>query len=465
MTNDYRPTTIDYVLRLAWFSPLPPVPSGIAAYSADVLPRLAGDASIDRFVDGASGAPPGGQVFDAHDFVWKHQRAPYDLVVYQLGNAPWHDYMWAYLARYPGLVVLHDAGLHHARARHLLTERRFDDYRREFRYDHPDAPEGVAEFAVEGLSGSIYYFWPMLRVVLRTARLVAVHNARVAGDLREQYPGVRVDTIRMGVPDGVQTIEAAAEARARVRRDLRIPDAASVFVAFGRVTAEKRIEAILHALGAVAARGTNAHLVLVGDADGFPALTALVAQHNLADRVHVTGYVADERVADHLAAADVCLCLRWPTAGETSASWLRALAAARPTIVTALAHLADVPTLDARTWRASHPSREPVAVSIDLLDEDEALLAAMSRLAADAALRSGLARAGHAYWSREHRLELMAEDYRRVMMEAAARPAPRVDDLPSHFTDDYTALARQLARELGVSLDLLSSRPADRPAG
>jgi glycosyltransferase involved in cell wall biosynthesis len=457
-------------MRVAWFSPLPPAPSGIASYSADVLALLdngfspGGGFSIDRFVDspdGSRGGPaPAGvrglpSVFSAHDFVWKQQRAPYDLVVYQLGNAPWHDYMWAYLARYPGLVILHDVRLHHARARHLLRQRRFDDYRREFRYSHPDAPEGVAEYAVEGLSGSIYYLFPMLRVVLRTARLVAVHNARVGADLRAQHPGIHVDTIRMGVADGRLQPGAAAAARARLRRDLRIPDGACLFAAFGRVTAEKRIEPILRTLAALTARGRgghDAHLVLIGDADSFPSLAGLVAQHRLGDRVHVAGHIADDRVADHLAAADVCLCLRWPTAGETSASWLRALAAARPTVVSGLAHLADVPTLDAALWRPSHRSRDPIAISVDLIDEDQGLLAAMSRLAGDEALRSDLARAGHAYWSREHSLELMAEDYRRAMAEAAARPAPVVDDLPSHFTDDYTSLARRISEEMGVNV-------------
>jgi glycosyltransferase involved in cell wall biosynthesis len=458
------------VLRVAWFSPLPPEPSGIACYSAEILPLLDSPdrgCSIDRFVDrpgGRMGADlPGTRdmsgVFSAHDFVWKQQRAPYDLVVYQLGNAPYHDYMWAYLARYPGLVILHDIRLHHARARHLLNQQRFGDYRREFRYNHPDAPQGVVEYAVEGLSGSVYYFWSMLRVVLRTARLVVVHNARVAGDLREQYPGIRVDTIRMGVPDGRLQPGAAAAARARLHHGLRIPHGACVFMAFGRVTAEKRIEPILRTLAALTARGRaghDAHLVLVGEADGFPSLAGLVAQHRLGDRVHVTGHIADDRVADHLAAADVCLCLRWPTAGETSASWLRALAAARPTVVTGLAHLADVPTLDAAHWQPSQRSRDPIAVSVDLLDEGEGLLAAMSRLAGDEALRSDLARAGHTYWSHEHSLELMAEDYRRVMAEAVARPAPFVDDLPPHFTDDYTSLARRISQEMGVSLNFPS---------
>ena len=40
----------------------------------------------------------------------------------------------------------------------------------------------------------------------------------------------------------------------------------------------------------------------------------------------------DEDVSSHLAAADACLCLRWPTAGESSASWLRCLAARRATV-------------------------------------------------------------------------------------------------------------------------------------
>ena len=107
-------------MRIAWFSPLPPVRSGIASDNAELLARLDTEFPIDRFVEGARGRPAGPRVFEAHDFVWKHQREPYDLVVYQLGNAACHDYMWAYATAYPGLVVLHDPRLHHARARQLL---------------------------------------------------------------------------------------------------------------------------------------------------------------------------------------------------------------------------------------------------------------------------------------------------------------------------------------------------------
>ena len=139
------------------------------------------------------------------------------------------------LAAFPGLVVLHDARLHHARARRLLKDRRFDDYRRELAYDHPDARPDVAEYAIEGLSGSIYYFWSMLRVVMQTARLVAVHNARVAADLRSDARAPPSKPSRWASHPSPRT----RRARRLVRHALEIPNDAIVFAAFGKLTPEK----------------------------------------------------------------------------------------------------------------------------------------------------------------------------------------------------------------------------------
>src|SRR3954462_521245 len=152
LTNSRRPSTNvqQPMTKVAWFSPLPPVRSGIASDNAELLPRLERHFVIDRFDEP-----------HAHDFVWRNQRDPYNLVVYPLGNAPCHDFIWGYLARFPGLAVLHDPTLHQARAAQLLRERRFDDYRHEFWFDHPAANRDFVEYAIEGLGGPIYYFWPM----------------------------------------------------------------------------------------------------------------------------------------------------------------------------------------------------------------------------------------------------------------------------------------------------------------
>ena len=97
--------------------------------------------------------------------------------------------MWPYLLRWPGLVVLHDAALHHARAQALLADKRADDYRAEFRFNHPGVDPRVADFVVAGLQGSPYYLWPMLRLVMSRARAVAVHGEPLREALGRGIPG------------------------------------------------------------------------------------------------------------------------------------------------------------------------------------------------------------------------------------------------------------------------------------
>lgn len=447
-------------MRLAWFTPLPPVRSGIAAYSAELLPRLCAGHAIDVFVESAQ--PSEGpsttlrtgsdRVLSAHEFVWRHFRAPYDLVVYQLGNAEWHDYMWPYVFRYPGVVVMHDAQLHHARARALLGRGRQDDYRREFAYNHPGARPGAAEFAVAGLRGSLYYFWPMVRAVVRSARLVAFHSPVMAQQCGIDYPGATVASIAMGVPEP----QPSAGARESIRARHGIASDAVVFCAFGKVTPEKRIAPIVAALAALAKVVPSAHLLVAGETTKDVDVQRAARASGVADRVTVTGFVPDEAVADYLAASDVCLCLRWPTSRETSASWLRCLAAGKATVVTDLAQTVDVPALDPRNWtivrgdETDEPAA-PVVVSVDILDEDHSLRLAMRRLAEAPALRADLAANALAFWSRGHTLERMAADYERTLARACERPAPRLHELPAHLRDDGSALTREILDRIGVA--------------
>ena len=62
-------------LRVAWFSPMPPARSGIAAYSEELLPLLRDRGiDIDVYAEPPPGTPPGGT--SARDFVWMARRRP-----------------------------------------------------------------------------------------------------------------------------------------------------------------------------------------------------------------------------------------------------------------------------------------------------------------------------------------------------------------------------------------------------
>ena len=84
-------------MKVAVFTPMPPERSGIADYSALLLPALQARCEIVVVRRGAK-KPPRGT----------------DLCVYHIGNNPEaHGWIVDALRRTPGLVVLHDFVLHH----------------------------------------------------------------------------------------------------------------------------------------------------------------------------------------------------------------------------------------------------------------------------------------------------------------------------------------------------------------
>ncbi len=419
------------VLRVAWFSPMPPSTSGIAAYSAELVPLLRSQTvHIDVFAEPPGCDGPG--VVAAREFVWMQRRQPYDLVVYHLGNAQCHDYMWGYLFRYPGLIVLHDAQVHQARARSLLERwrPRRDDYLAEFAANHPDAPADLGLLFEAGLGGSLYAHWPLVRLVLQRARLAAVHSTALAAGLQETC-GIDVAGVPMGVADPLDPPPAVSAAAIRARHG--VPPDAVVVGAFGGVTPEKRLPELLGAVAALAGREPRLHVLVVGARAAHYDVTADAADRGLEGRVHVTGFVDEAELGAYLAATDIGACLRWPSNGETSASWWRAMAAGKATIITDLAHQPELPVLDPRGWRVLGPAgMAPVAVAIPILDEHHTLVAALDALARSATMRTELGDAARRYWRERHTLDGMAEAYRALLPRAAARPAPAVD-LPPHL--------------------------------
>lgn len=446
-------------VRLAIFSPLPPIRSGIAAYTAELLTALAPRHAIDVFVgsvDEERAVAGGVVVRSAHDFVWARRRTPYDLVVYQLGNATCHDYMWPYLVRWPGLVVLHERHLQHARARRLLQQDRPGDYAAELFFSHPEAPPGTDLIGLAGYDGPLVYLWPMDGIAVRASRAVAVHDASLAAALRERHPGVPVHAIPMGVAD------AGGADASPIRARHGLGPQTLVIAAFGGVTPEKRVEPLMRAFAVARAYAPDARLLLVGGQAAHFDAAAQARTLGIEQQVTMTGYVPDEELPAYLAASDVIACLRWPTGGETSAAWLRALAAGRATVITDLAAHAGLPVLDPRSWTMPGAGvgtrEEPMAIAIDLLDETHSLTLALKRLVRDAALRDALGMAGKRWWAKRHTLAHMAAAYENVLVDAAARPDPDVR-LPEHLRPDGREQLRRLLGEMRVPDPLAATAP------
>jgi len=447
-------------MRLAWFTPWPPQPSGIAGRSAELVPRLAAlGHGVDVFVDeravptaraGEDSPSPGSiRVQGAHDFVWRQGRGQYDLSVYQVGNSSLHEFIWPYLFRWPGLSLLHDARLHHARGRALLSRGRADAYRAEFAWSHPTLDPDLAELGVTGLAGAYLYGWPMTRAVLERSRLVGVHARGAIAELVATGTTVPIEYVALG--EGRAEGWADEQRRTR-RRSLGLGEETVVFGVFGALTAEKRVTQILRAFAVTRERVGDVTLLLGGRVDKSLDVVTLAHDLGVGDATYVLDTLDDATFDDTVAAVDVCLALRWPTALETSGPWLRALAAARATVIVDHAHLAHLPTLDPRSWKRHAPERPDaagaIAVAIDILDEDHSLRLAMQRLATDAALRDRLGRSARRYWEAEHTVDRMVTDVDQLLRQARDTPEPTAD-VPAHLCPDPFDLARTLVMPFG----------------
>src|SRR4029453_13620422 len=112
-------------------------------------------------------------------------------------------------------------------------------------------------------------------------------------------------------------------------------------------------------------RGLPASVLLRGgEAPAHYDLGGDIARRNLGADVVTTGYVeSEDDLTSLIPASDAPPNPPWPPARELSGPWLRSLAAGRCSIVSALAHLAGIPVVDARTWTTG--DGPPISVALD----------------------------------------------------------------------------------------------------
>ena len=111
---------------------------------------------------------------------------------------------------------------------------------------------------------------------------------------------------------------------------------------------------------------------------------------------------------------------------------MQCLAAGKPTVISDLAHLVDIPAIDPRGRRASPASAEPIAIAVDLLDEHDSL---PSHYARWPTTRGCATRwdARDTHLGVNHTIDVMVRDYEHLIERAAASPVPTVADLPAAF--------------------------------
>lgn len=278
-------------MRIAFFSPLPPIKSGIADYAAALLEPLGAIAEVETFTRKPDRFDPG----------------RYDVVLYQIGNNPHHAFVYEMALEHPGISVMHEANLHHLIAELTIGRDDWEGYLREAAYDGgPDALAFARDFVLTRKKGPDYDGVPMLRRILEASRGIIVHSQCAAGDLRARnYQGPIAC-----IPHGSWILHPD---RMSYRQRLGLDATTPLIGIFGFLKPYKRIAGSLRAFRRLLRVEPRARMILVGEPHPDLPLAPLIDSLELTPAVRVLGFTPIDDFNGYLGACDIVLNLRFPT--------------------------------------------------------------------------------------------------------------------------------------------------------
>ncbi|MEO6966879.1 MAG: glycosyltransferase [Rhodanobacteraceae bacterium] len=394
---------------LAYISPLPPERSGVADYSAELLPALCAHYRVEAISDQDRISDPWlREHVPLRSTTWFEEHAgSYDRVLYHIGNGLLHAHMLGMLERHPGVVVLHDLFLSGITS-HLEWASKVPGYWTRSLYESHGYPALITRETIEDPERVLERF-PCSAIVIRDAESIIVHS-QFARTLADRWYGAGVSQDWSVVP--LLRIAPDDDDRETARRRLSIGKQELLVCCFGILGVFKRNREIIEAWSASAfAVDKHARLVFVGGSLNptyEQQMKDLIAGSEAHGRIRITGWVDKPTYRAYLAAADIAVQLRGSSRGETSLTALDCLAHGIPTIVNAHGATAEIP-IDA------------VLMLPDACSKQE-LADALETLAQDPARRHALGERGRAYCRRMLEPHRIAALYRDAIEAAAHGP-------------------------------------------
>jgi glycosyltransferase involved in cell wall biosynthesis len=371
-------------MKVGFFSPLPPAPTGVADYSAALLTELRrhGEVSV-----GAQNA---------------------DVALYHIGNNHLHREIYQRALSHPGVVVLHDAALNHF----FLGALDRGDYIDEFVYNYGEWNRGLAEdlwnHRARSAADPRYFEYPMLKRLVAASRTVIVHNpaaGRIVQQLVQQHnPHARVAEIpHLFVPPALPPLIDTL----RFRAELGLGPRTLLAGVFGHLRESKRLGTILRTMDRVWKSDADIKLLVQGtfaSSDLERAMTPLLENN---PRILRVGHLSESDFWRWAAVTDVCLNLRFPTAGETSGIAVRMMGGN-------VTGIGKTVVFSAGEEISRFP--EGSCLRVDHGPDEEAMLAGyLLWLAADREASEEIGRRAAAHITRQHAIERVALQYWDVL--------------------------------------------------
>jgi glycosyltransferase involved in cell wall biosynthesis len=388
-------------LKLAYISPLPPERTGIAMYSAELLPELAKTYDIELIVDQAEVdfSLINMDMIQRSVEWFCHNAQSYDRVLYHFGNSQYHQHMFDLLEKIPGIVVLHDFFLSSIIAHmefnfvELVWIKALYESHGYHALYHRVTTQDLAE---------VIMAYPCNASVLQNAEGIIVHS-NFSCNLAEQWYGDKAFMNWRRIPLLRVPFETSQTNKKSARARLGLSEDSFIVCSFGLLGKTKLNHRLLNVWpDSMLARDPRAQLVLVGEnsLSEYGVMLSEIIYKNKSC-IKITGWVDTEQYNAYLQASDIAVQLRTLTRGETSAAVLDCMNYGVATIVNAHGSIQDLP--------------EHVVYKIADEFTDAELVDALNRLYQDSILRHDMGIRAQEYIRCEHAPQICGKHYVEVI--------------------------------------------------
>lgn len=388
--------------KIAFFTPLPPLESGIADYSEDIINKLCKYCDIDVFVEETYNAnsvfPDNVSMYSHRSYPTRHEK--YMDTIFQVGNSEYHFYMYQYIRKYHGTVVLHDYNLHGAFYHYAITlfKGNYNLYRNFIDKDFPDA-ENYIQALQNGTVNPDLYGIELNSYITDSADRIIVHSQYSRKKLLQKNIERNVTVIPL-YAEILQVIDSGV-----VKQKNGFSADMTIISAFGGIHHTKRIIPLLKAFTRLKKEVSNIHLMLVGKPaeDIKPEIEQLISSGNLHDNITITGYTDIEKFKEYIDMSDICLNLRYPYNGETSGSLMRILAKGRCVVVNDIGSFSEIPD--------NACIKLPSVENMGEVKEPDEIYNVLKKLVENPSERSGIAFSAREYAEKILDIKYIAEKY------------------------------------------------------
>lgn len=427
--------------KLAYVSPLPPMRSGIAYYSAQLLPELARHYQLEIIsTTGEIEESSSDSCYPVRSVDWFLENGKqFDRVLYHFGNSEFHQHMFELLKELPGVVVLHDFFLSGIVSHMDFTGVAPNAWAQELYSSH--GYKALRErFTSAELLEDLIWKYPCSLSVIQSSLGVITHSPNSLQLARHWYGGET---------DNWSIVPLLRDSHIGISRDtaraaLRLKDDELLVCAFGMLGPSKLNHRLIDAWKTSSlARERGCKLVFVGEmppGDYERKVLKAIRENKLKGSVLITGWVSNAVFQQYLAAADIAVQLRSRSRGESSAAVLDCMNHGVATIVNANGTMADLDVSE--VWK--------------LPDEftDHELIEALEKLKQDGMRRATMGKAARSTIVNKHNPRKCGDMYREAIetfYHATPNGLPEaIAALPDNSPQEYElmTLADSIARSL-----------------